>query len=480
MFTSYNNERNQHGGSDVSALLAARGQASNTTGIDLRPLGQNLNSSSLNAPEMPQRQREMPNPFEMERQMEMTNPFEMRQMERQMEMTDDSNNSNNLRPSEQNRNPFFEIDADKVIECDPFTIDYVMKDGYFYKINNLGFVESKATKIDSTILGISSSEMNSIEKLVDNCIKGVNTDVCIASLANITRNVTILKALLTAQNQNGILVLADILIKKYNFKTIPNPTVARIDGRDVILESFNDWSSRIEEPFKSSIQKNRSLKELLQCIVEGINQNEKFLNPHKVKRDPNDQFRDSPYEGPNKWLWTPTQRIDYKERCYKLVKRCENLFTTDLGSYKSAVLTYITKKGPYSPFYVGGSDQIGGTASFIDMQKIRNQLKDASPWFKQLFEAFKNYLATKNQTIDPRDVLKFEDLIKQYEKTQKDLTSKVGIMVNAINETTGNERVTTFDKLKEVSDEQVSKKFADCEKTMGAMFGGLHTLIGYM
>lgn len=365
-------------------------------------------------------------------------------------------------------------------DCPTIPIEYIMNDnGNFYKVDAKGFVD-RSTNIPITTPSVISSAANDdIKELLENCINGQAVDKCQQSLDTISGLIITIKTAIRGNDQMLVLYFADVLINKYKFKKIINPTTIRSDPKPptYILETAHQWLVHIDPVYRGAIGSNKNLMEFLECIVQAINYDERLLNPHKVPNNPNNQYRDKPYAGHNGWLFSPTQPIDYKERCYKVVKRCENLFTSDLASFKSALSGFII---PYNRgHYFGGSDQIGGT-SFVDKQKIINQLKNAGPWFRQLFDEFKSHLAGRGQTLAGGDEITFNKLIDQYEEIRKSLDKHVGIMLNSINENTGNDKEVTFNSLNKVTSEKINKKLADCEKSMGTIFTGFHTMIGYM
>lgn len=363
-------------------------------------------------------------------------------------------------------------------DCPTIPIEYIMNDnGNFYKVDAKGFVD-RSTNI-TVPTPFSQKDDEDIKELLENCISGQAVGKCQQSLNSLMALITTIKNQIHLNNQTMVLYFADVLINKYKFKKIVDPITIRSDPKPptYILETAHQWLAHIDPVYRIPIGENKPLMEFLECIVQAINFDEKLLNPHKIPNDPNNQYRVKPYTGPNAWLFSPTQPIDYKERCYKVVKRCENLFTSDLESFRLGITGFLI---PYNKgLYYGGSDQIGGT-SFVDKQKIINQLKDAGPWFRQLFAEFKTHLSDRGQTIAPADETTFNQLIVQYQEIRKSLTKHVGTMLNSINENTGNNPNVTFTSLDKVTSEKINKRLEDCKKSMNTIFTGFHTIIGHM
>jgi hypothetical protein len=447
MFTSYNNEQNQRGGMDDSNIMRIN------AGYDLDPKRGMLNVLS---PEQVNDAR-----------------------------TAAAAAAPAAAAAAAAAPPAAALVPDTVVDsCNLFPVNFVMDDNSnIYEIDEKGFVNKSKKHNISVNLKRGSNDDNDndidIRELVDNCIKGVNTEKCKKSLTIVGELVNTMKDELKKQNKEMFLYLADILINKYKFKKKIDATTIRSDPKPptYILQSVEEWLvDTIPEEFRKSIKGNNELIELLSCIVEGINFNETFLNPHKVPKNES-QFRDRPYQGPNSWLWTPTQPIDYKERCYKLVKRCENLFTADLNSFRVAVTGLLI---PFnSNYYGGGFDQIGGT-SIVNKDKLINQLKDAGPWFRQLFAEFKQSLGKDGKTFDSGDEGNFNRLVGQYETARKSLIKHVGIMLNAMNENTGNAKTVNFNSLNRITSQNIQKRLDDCAKSQNVIFDVFGRIIGHM
>jgi hypothetical protein len=365
--------------------------------------------------------------------------------------------------------------------------EYVMKDKKFYKLDNNGFVGNQAETINeheavkkSDNDGTVKITNISIQELLTNCINGTETDQCKVSMANTEAILTKFQNAINNKDDNLVLYCKDLLINKYLFETIPDPNRIQMNGKPKIvkLETVSSWLSKIKpEVTQAKIRENKNLTDLLQIVVAAINTNDKFLNPHLVPLDPAPHFRTAPYPGMFSNIWKPTHPIDNKARCTITLNKYSNLITTNLLTFRSAM------GGLIFPLQMGGGyDQVGG-AIVVDKNKVLNQLRDASPYFKQLFTEFEQVLSLQGKNIDDGDKAEYSKNVDEYKKIISKIKANVELIILSMNQDIGNAKDLSFQRMRDMRDAnaaKLDKYLTKCEDYTKCTFGALGTMVSFM